>query len=183
MLEHLTDPLDVLKRHQRLLGPGGVWLISLANVAIWNVRLALLMGQFEYGDPGTLDRTHMRFFTAAAFADFSTKLVWWSAAENHARDTTADGATDETNVSAGSSGTRNFSANRLLIHHGFGALPLLHAVALSGGAPDLQPVAGIPRLSIRGSGCARAACPLLSAGSEDSVPADLAALGNSSANR
>jgi hypothetical protein len=45
-------------------------LISLPNVAIWNVRLALLAGQFEYGDTGTLDRTHLRFFTRRSFFRF-----------------------------------------------------------------------------------------------------------------
>lgn len=70
MLEHLTDPLDVLVRHYRLLAPSGQILISLPNVAIWNVRLALLLGRFEYGDTGTLDRTHMRFFTRSSFRRF-----------------------------------------------------------------------------------------------------------------
>jgi SAM-dependent methyltransferase len=70
MLEHLTDPLDVLTRHYQLLAPGGQVLISLPNVAIWNVRLALLLGRFEYGDTGTLDRTHMRFFTRRSFRRF-----------------------------------------------------------------------------------------------------------------
>ena len=70
MLEHLTDPLDVLMRHYQLLAAGGQILISLPNVAIWNVRLALLLGQFEYGDTGTLDRTHMRFFTRRSFRRF-----------------------------------------------------------------------------------------------------------------
>jgi SAM-dependent methyltransferase len=70
MLEHLPDPLEVLRRHYRLLAPGGRVLISLPNVAIWNVRLALFFGQFEYGDTGTLDRTHLRFFTLHSFQRF-----------------------------------------------------------------------------------------------------------------
>jgi SAM-dependent methyltransferase len=70
MLEHLADPLDVLMRHYQLLAPGGQILISLPNVAIWDVRLALLLGQFEYGDTGTLDRTHLRFFTRRSFRRF-----------------------------------------------------------------------------------------------------------------
>lgn len=70
MLEHLTDPMGVLTRHCRLLANGGRVLISLPNVAIWNVRLALLFGRFEYGDTGTLDRTHMRFFTHRSFHRF-----------------------------------------------------------------------------------------------------------------
>ena len=71
ILEHLNDPSDVLARHLRLLAPGGRVLISLPNVAIWNVRLALLAGRFEYQDTGTLDRTHMRFFTRATFRRFA----------------------------------------------------------------------------------------------------------------
>ena len=70
ILEHLTDPLDVLTRHYRLLAAGGQVLISLPNVAIWSVRLALLLGLFDYGDTGTLDRTHMRFFTGRSFRRF-----------------------------------------------------------------------------------------------------------------
>jgi 2-polyprenyl-3-methyl-5-hydroxy-6-metoxy-1,4-benzoquinol methylase len=70
ILEHLTDPLDILTRHFQLLAPGGQVLISLPNVAIWNVRLELLLGLFEYGDTGTLDRTHMRFFTRRSFRRF-----------------------------------------------------------------------------------------------------------------
>lgn len=70
VLEHLYDPLDVLTRHYQLLAPGGKVLISLPNIAIWNVRLELLAGRFEYQDTGTLDRTHIRFFTRRTFQRF-----------------------------------------------------------------------------------------------------------------
>jgi SAM-dependent methyltransferase len=71
ILEHLYDPADVLTRHFQLLAPGGRILISLPNVAIWNVRLELLLGRFEYQDTGTLDRTHIRFFTRRTFRRFT----------------------------------------------------------------------------------------------------------------
>lgn len=71
ILEHLYDPFDVLTRHYELLAPGGQVLISLPNVAIWNVRLELLAGRFEYQDTGTLDRTHIRFFTRRTFQRFA----------------------------------------------------------------------------------------------------------------
>ncbi len=71
ILEHLYDPADVLTRHYALLAPGGRILISIPNVAIWNVRLALLAGVFEYTDTGTLDRTHIRFFTRRSFRKFA----------------------------------------------------------------------------------------------------------------
>jgi SAM-dependent methyltransferase len=70
ILEHGSDPLDVVARHLPLLAPGGYLLISLPNVAIWNVRLELLFGRFEYQDTGTLDRTHMRFFTRRSVRRF-----------------------------------------------------------------------------------------------------------------
>jgi 2-polyprenyl-3-methyl-5-hydroxy-6-metoxy-1,4-benzoquinol methylase len=73
VLEHLNDPLDVLTRHYQLLAPGGKVLISLPNIAIWNVRLALLAGRFEYQDTGTLDRTHVRFFTRRTFQRFGAE--------------------------------------------------------------------------------------------------------------
>lgn len=71
ILEHLYDPADVLTRHYQLLGPGGQVLISIPNIAIWNVRLELLAGRFEYQDTGTLDRTHIRFFTRRTFQRFA----------------------------------------------------------------------------------------------------------------
>jgi len=74
ILEHLYDPADVLTRHLQLLAPGGRILISLPNVAIWNVRLALLLGRFEYQDTGTLDRTHIRFFTRRTFQRFTRQI-------------------------------------------------------------------------------------------------------------
>ena len=70
ILEHLYDPMDVLTRHYKLLAPGGRILISLPNIAIWNVRLELMVGRFEYQDTGTLDRTHIRFFTRKTFRRF-----------------------------------------------------------------------------------------------------------------
>jgi methionine biosynthesis protein MetW len=71
ILEHLYDPANVLTRHYRLLAPGGHVVISLPNIAIWNVRLSLVAGRFEYQDTGTLDRTHIRFFTRTAFREFT----------------------------------------------------------------------------------------------------------------
>jgi 2-polyprenyl-3-methyl-5-hydroxy-6-metoxy-1,4-benzoquinol methylase len=70
ILEHVSDPLEVLARHLPFLAPGGYLLISLPNIAIWNVRFGLLFGRFEYQDTGTLDRTHMRFFTRRSLRRF-----------------------------------------------------------------------------------------------------------------
>ena len=67
ILEHLYDPEEVLRRHLSWVAPGGCVLISVPNIAIWNMRLALLVGRFEYQDTGTLDRTHIRYFTTQLF--------------------------------------------------------------------------------------------------------------------
>jgi 2-polyprenyl-3-methyl-5-hydroxy-6-metoxy-1,4-benzoquinol methylase len=63
VLEHLPDPIGTLRGYLRLLAPGGAVLVSVPNVAVWNVRAGLLIGRFRYTATGTLDRTHLRFFT------------------------------------------------------------------------------------------------------------------------
>jgi 2-polyprenyl-3-methyl-5-hydroxy-6-metoxy-1,4-benzoquinol methylase len=65
VLEHLPDPVGTLRAYGRFLAPGGEVLVSVPNVAVWNVRLGLLLGRFRYTPTGTLDRTHLRFFTRA----------------------------------------------------------------------------------------------------------------------
>jgi SAM-dependent methyltransferase len=69
ILEHLYDPAQVLRAHLALLKPGGCVVISIPNVAIWNVRLELLFGRFRYQQTGTLDRTHIRFFDRRSYRE------------------------------------------------------------------------------------------------------------------
>jgi 2-polyprenyl-3-methyl-5-hydroxy-6-metoxy-1,4-benzoquinol methylase len=67
VLEHLRDPLEVLRSVRQLLAPGtGFVVLSVPNVAHVDVRLALLNGEFEYRPRGLLDETHLRFFTRAS---------------------------------------------------------------------------------------------------------------------
>ncbi len=79
VLEHLPDPLPVLRDYLRFLRPGGSVIVSLPNVALWSVRLMLLAGRFDYADSGVLDRTHLRFFTRttakALVADAGLRVV------------------------------------------------------------------------------------------------------------
>jgi SAM-dependent methyltransferase len=67
VIEHLSDPLPVLMSVDQHLGPSGRVVVSVPNVAHLWVRLGLLMGRFDYGDRGILDRTHLRFFTRKTF--------------------------------------------------------------------------------------------------------------------
>lgn len=63
VLEHVLDPAKVLFFITEFLKKDGVIIISLPNVANWQVRLNLLFGNFTYADTGIMDRTHLHFFT------------------------------------------------------------------------------------------------------------------------
>ena len=63
VLEHLPDPLRVLKNVHLLLNPGARIVVSVPNVAHLSVRAQLLFGRFRYSSRGILDNTHLRFFT------------------------------------------------------------------------------------------------------------------------
>lgn len=67
VLEHLRDPLDVLKRCGTFLNGNGRILCSIPNIAHASVILGLLNGHFDYTDYGLLDRTHIHFFTEESF--------------------------------------------------------------------------------------------------------------------
>jgi O-antigen biosynthesis protein len=70
VLEHLRDPLPVLRSVRELLRPGGSVVISVPNIAHADVRLSLLQGKFDYRDLGLLDVTHVRFFTRSSLRTF-----------------------------------------------------------------------------------------------------------------
>lgn len=63
VLEHLPDPLALLRQAVDLLQPDGRVLVSLPNAVHWSVRAQVAMGRFEYANKGIMDRGHLRFFT------------------------------------------------------------------------------------------------------------------------
>ncbi len=63
VLEHLRNPLGVLRRAVELLDDDGFVVVSVPNIAHGDVRMALLGGTFRYRPTGLLDSTHLRFFT------------------------------------------------------------------------------------------------------------------------
>lgn len=67
VLEHLVNPDVVLRFLKTKLKKGGVVLISIPNIACWNMRLDLLRGRFDYQESGLLDKTHLRFYTYNIF--------------------------------------------------------------------------------------------------------------------
>ena len=69
VLEHLRNPLPVLRGAKALLADRGSVVVSIPNIAHGSVRLALLAGRFDYQDLGLLDSTHVRFFTRSSVED------------------------------------------------------------------------------------------------------------------
>ena len=64
VLEHVLYPSVVLNFFvKNYLKNGGKLIISLPNIANWQIRLNLLFGKFNYTDVGILDKTHLHFFT------------------------------------------------------------------------------------------------------------------------
>ena len=69
VLEHLRNPLRVLRSARQLLADRGSVVASIPNIAHGSVRLALLAGRFDYQPLGLLDDTHIRFFTRSSIED------------------------------------------------------------------------------------------------------------------
>ena len=63
VLEHLINPWQVIKDMKAFLAPDGSMIISLPNISHWSVIKGLITGNWEYKGEGTLDITHLRFFT------------------------------------------------------------------------------------------------------------------------
>ncbi|OBZ13451.1 bifunctional 2-polyprenyl-6-hydroxyphenol methylase/3-demethylubiquinol 3-O-methyltransferase UbiG [Bacillus sp. FJAT-26390] len=63
VLEHLRNPVAVLREASSFLKPGGTILTSIPNIGHSAVIMELLHGKFEYRPLGLLDNTHIRFFT------------------------------------------------------------------------------------------------------------------------
>jgi SAM-dependent methyltransferase len=62
VLEHLRDPLRVLRQCRERLAPGGILLASLPNSGNLYVRWNVLLGRFPQHDRGLFDRTHLHFY-------------------------------------------------------------------------------------------------------------------------
>lgn len=64
ILEHLPDPVAVLKRHMKFLKSNGIVYISIPNFRHYSVFWELFVkGHVHYKDSGILDRTHLRITT------------------------------------------------------------------------------------------------------------------------
>ncbi|GAA2493540.1 class I SAM-dependent methyltransferase [Terrabacter carboxydivorans] len=69
VLEHVVDPWATLGAATDLLQPGGHVLAAIPSIQYAPVTISLLRGRWDYTDEGTLDRTHVRFFTRGTMTE------------------------------------------------------------------------------------------------------------------
>jgi len=69
VLEHFIDPWGVLKKHAKLLKPGGVVIARIPNIAHYRTIKMLFRKEWKYEDRGILDNTHLRFFAIKSIRD------------------------------------------------------------------------------------------------------------------
>jgi 2-polyprenyl-3-methyl-5-hydroxy-6-metoxy-1,4-benzoquinol methylase len=69
VLEHVIDPWTMLERVRADLTPGGSVVAAIPSIEYAPVVRDLLRGRWDYADTGTLDRTHVRFFTRATMIE------------------------------------------------------------------------------------------------------------------
>jgi len=67
VLEHLSDPQNVLLQVKEFLKDNGSVLVSVPNIAHNSIIINLLKDQFDYSTNGILDSTHIKFFTKKTF--------------------------------------------------------------------------------------------------------------------
>ncbi len=73
VLEHLREPIKLLRDLRPCLAPGGKLLASLPNSGNLYFRLNVLMGRFPQHDRGLFDRTHLHFCTWDGWAELFSK--------------------------------------------------------------------------------------------------------------
>lgn len=67
VIEHVKNRTQLIRSARRYLKEGGRLIISTGNIALWFYRLSLVVGRFEYGPRGILDRTHVHLYTRDTF--------------------------------------------------------------------------------------------------------------------
>ena len=71
VLEHMVDPWVMLRQSTQWLAPGGHVLALIPSIQFAPVVWRLMRGHWDYTDTGTLDRTHVRFFTRKTMIELS----------------------------------------------------------------------------------------------------------------
>ncbi len=69
VLEHVVDPWSLLRATREWIAPSGHVLAAIPSIQFAPVVWRLVRGRWDYVDVGTLDRTHLRFFTRATMLE------------------------------------------------------------------------------------------------------------------
>ncbi len=63
VLEHLTDPWDIVNYIKKFLADDGRLIVSIPNIREFTALYKIfIQGNFSYTSSGILDKTHLRFF-------------------------------------------------------------------------------------------------------------------------
>lgn len=62
IIEHVFDPVALLKRISGVLKPDGKIILTTPNFFSWRNRLTFLFGRFRYTEQGDFDFGHIRWF-------------------------------------------------------------------------------------------------------------------------
>lgn len=63
VLEHLRKPESLVSLVSSVVKQDGRILIAVPNICHWRMRARLFFGRFSYETSGTLDRSHLRFYS------------------------------------------------------------------------------------------------------------------------
>lgn len=69
ILEHLTQPDNILNMLDGILRPNGRVIVSVPNIGYGGVISELISGEFSYRNNGILDKTHYKFFTRSTIIE------------------------------------------------------------------------------------------------------------------
>lgn len=83
VLEHVFNPVGVLKKIRRILKEEGSLIITTPNFMTWTNRARFIFGNFKYQDQGMFDFGHIRWFTYSYLKKVLTDSGFDIAKEEH----------------------------------------------------------------------------------------------------
>lgn len=83
ILEHLSNPTNIIKRSLPFLKEDGFMITSIPNISHNSILMELRNGNFNYREIGLLDNTHIHFFTRNGIEEiFEENSLYCAAEEN-----------------------------------------------------------------------------------------------------
>lgn len=83
VVEHVFDPVFVLKRVRAALKESGTVVLTTPNFMTWTNRLRFLVGAFQYQEQGMFDFGHIRWFTYRYLHEVLAQAGFRITAERH----------------------------------------------------------------------------------------------------